>query len=479
MRALALVRRVLGGSLLFVGGACGGPGATGRALVELEGPIDQMPPVGALRLRSAVQLDPADIWLLSGELTPSLAEGLFHGNPSSTLVRRRIEVAVFQKEGSLAVWPRRVLDPGMTYSIFAIGEGFLGAFRVARAPLAIAQRQGSADAVVGSWVPYCSATPHGLEVIDDGASIRVPLLYGGTADLRPGLGAHRVLEGRCFELRSTASAFWTPPAEVGEVFVEPEILRSLEGPSLELCSSMLEMDEASRLAPCMRVRGGVVEGPPDLDWAATRVLRGEEVIAETVTSGAFRFGPLESGSTYRIEFVFSSSRGRSEGAQEVEIVASEGRVVLNEIYSNPRGPEPQSEWVEVLNIGNAPISMAEFFLMDSGATVALPDVVLPPGGFGLIVPSNFQVSEGLDPLPDAGALPIVVERLGHLGLANAGEALELCGRGGEVISSVPKLTTREGRSLARLDPFGPDTVDAFAFHGAPGASPGRPNVFEP
>jgi hypothetical protein len=69
--------------------------------------------------------------------------------------------------------------------------------------------------------------------------------------------------------------------------------------------------------------------------------------------------------------------------------------------------------------------------------------------------------------------------LGARGLSNTGEALLLVGPEG-VVSRFPAFgASRAGHSIARRSlEAADDDPNAFAEHGAPGASPGAPNTFE-
>jgi hypothetical protein len=69
--------------------------------------------------------------------------------------------------------------------------------------------------------------------------------------------------------------------------------------------------------------------------------------------------------------------------------------------------------------------------------------------------------------------------LGERGLANSGEALLLVGAEG-VVSRFPALTAAHpGVSWARRTPDAPDDLtSSFAEQGRPGASPGKPNLFD-
>jgi hypothetical protein len=153
--------------------------------------------------------------------------------------------------------------------------------------------------------------------------------------------------------------------------------------------------------------------------------------------------------------------------------------VLNEVLANPAGPEPDGEWIELVNDSARPASLSGLWLEDSSGHVQLPDAVLGPGEMALIVSDRFRAS-GLDvPVPQSVRL-LRVPSLGARGLSNQGEGLLLVGSEG-VVSRFPLLAAAHaGHSLARRTLDGSDDDPAgFAEQGAVGATPGAPNVFEP
>lgn len=153
-------------------------------------------------------------------------------------------------------------------------------------------------------------------------------------------------------------------------------------------------------------------------------------------------------------------------------------VVLNEVFANPNGPEPAAEWVELTNDGSAPVDLATLELRDQGGAIELPEFTLAPGAFVLVARSDFAPAGGPDPTPPGDTVILRVESLGKNGLSNSGEALELVGAGGSVVSRFPALPKpKPGVSVARRAPWTLDDDPAgFGHHASPGASPGRANV---
>jgi len=101
-------------------------------------------------------------------------------------------------------------------------------------------------------------------------------------------------------------------------------------------------------------------------------------------------------------------------------------VAITEVLANPAGPEPQQEYVELRNLGDAQVSLGGLRLADSKGGDDLPDQALAPGGYALVVTSSYDPSEGSDPPPRAGTLLVRVDsRLGADGLSNSGETVQL------------------------------------------------------
>jgi hypothetical protein len=110
-------------------------------------------------------------------------------------------------------------------------------------------------------------------------------------------------------------------------------------------------------------------------------------------------------------------------------------IAITEVLANPKGPEPQQEYVELRNLGDADVSLGGLRLADSKGGDDLPAEVLAAGGYALVVTSTYDPAEGSDPAPRAGTLLVRVDtRLGSDGLSNSGETVQLV-QGDAVVSS--------------------------------------------
>jgi len=174
-----------------------------------------------------------------------------------------------------------------------------------------------------------------------------------------------------------------------------------------------------------------------------------------------------------------SGLGASSGIQmSITTAAARRHFVLNEVLANPLGPEPDAEWIELINDSTAFASLADVWLEDSGGHVELPDAELGPGEIALLVAESFRASALDVPLAE-GVRLLRLASLGARGLGNGGEPLLLVGPEG-VISRFPSLpAVHGGRSIARRTLDGADDDPRnFSEHGSPGASPGAPNSFD-
>jgi hypothetical protein len=123
---------------------------------------------------------------------------------------------------------------------------------------------------------------------------------------------------------------------------------------------------------------------------------------------------------------------------------------LSEVLADPWGPEPESEWVELRNIGNAPGSLLGYLLRDSGGETLLPEVIMPPASVALIVGEAFVVNPDTDPVPEPTTLRVQVKEVGTRGLSNSGEQLVLLDPEGRAVSTIPALPATSGKSWSRV-----------------------------
>jgi hypothetical protein len=141
-------------------------------------------------------------------------------------------------------------------------------------------------------------------------------------------------------------------------------------------------------------------------------------------------------------------------------------VVITEVLGNPAGTEGTQEFVELQNLDPEPASLAGMVIEDKTGSDALPNAIIPAGGFAVVVPEAFVVNEGKDPPPrDDAVLVRVPGKLGSDGFANAGEPVRLV-KDGVVISQYggwvnTSATAWNGRSVRRISPESCDQPSAW------------------
>jgi hypothetical protein len=154
-------------------------------------------------------------------------------------------------------------------------------------------------------------------------------------------------------------------------------------------------------------------------------------------------------------------------------------LAITEVLANPAGPEPQQEFVELRNLGAAPVPLDGLSLADSHGADLLPAAMLAPGEYALVVTSTYDPADGPDVPPRAGTQLLRVDtRLGADGLSNSGEVTRLL-HDDAVISSYGgwvdvSAAAWSGRSVHRLVESACDRAAAWnhtPLPATPGAGP--------
>lgn len=164
-------------------------------------------------------------------------------------------------------------------------------------------------------------------------------------------------------------------------------------------------------------------------------------------------------------------------ALTLSTLASLDRLAITEVRADPQGPEPEQEYVEVLNYGDVPLDLASIALSDRpdrlGDVVERP-LTLAPGQRALLVADRFDPEEPSDdPVPPGIPLVRVGASLASGGLTNAGEPLFLRDGAGRRLSAAPSVDVPAGRCLQRRDGASMRDGSASAFQVAP-CTPGLP-----
>jgi hypothetical protein len=143
-------------------------------------------------------------------------------------------------------------------------------------------------------------------------------------------------------------------------------------------------------------------------------------------------------------------------------------VAITEVLANPAGSENTQEFVELFNRGSAAVSLGGWTLEDKSGKDVLPEAMLAPGAYALVVADSYNPADGKDPAPADGTLLLhVAGRLGSDGLSNSGEAIRLLDAAGQVVSLYggwvdAGATSWSGRSTKRVSPEACDAPDAWS-----------------
>lgn len=368
------------------------------------------------------------------------------------------------------------LVPGQRYSLAALGVGLLGEFDVALEQPHFAERIWPPVGMSGQVAIFCPEAP----ALPPTRSGPVALdACGAFGDVSSGIADSGLFSESCVSV-SIRQASLEPclvPLSVGDAWLAPTALDGGEGvavPALECEPGEIPLGNG-----CSRSGDTyfVLRKPLDALWILTV---GDQVTGPSSGDSVVVRG-LASRGRYGYSLLSVSSSGaveRFSGSLETE--DARPRVVLNEVLANPNGPEPTQEWIEVYNAGSADASLEGYLLQDGAGEVELPPVLLGAGQYALLVTPEYDRVYPFDLSPSKQVQLIVVEQLGKSGLSNSGEPLILRDASGQIVSGIPPLKhDRAGYSVARRAPELSDVLTSFQTHGAPGASPGEANYFDP
>lgn len=202
-------------------------------------------------------------------------------------------------------------------------------------------------------------------------------------------------------------------------------------------------------------------GPPSLRWPAGQATGDAETWVPVVSTG------LRGTASLSVEAEDRSGNLGAVGAVPVNL-PDLPPLAITEILSNPAGPEPAQEFVELVNTGAGDVDVGGLWLEDGKGRDVLPSAIIPPQGFALIVASGFDAAAPGDVPPKVGTLIVRVDsRLGGDGLANDRDVVRLLLPGGPLISSYDGSTSTaatawNGRSLHRRAGSACDTPSSWS-----------------
>ncbi|APR81994.1 Hypothetical protein A7982_07343 [Minicystis rosea] len=464
----------------------GGGGAGGAELVvtaEPPAPLDAIPPVTRLRIETSAPLDPTLVSLVQGEVGPGHLRQLAERDPSKALAERILSSVVFRDGAALIVAPTIMLEPGERYSL-ALAElrQALPIHVTSTDTIPLLRRLWPPeDAIaVQPTAVWCGEDPLPaiealVDLVPEGPRGRI---VRGAA---PGGAGQRCLR---FESGSDvmAGGAWVPPPVVMGpdlavmARLEPGLVRVGEK-GTEVPALACDADEIALGPGCARVLDDRVLGRSPavpLLWAVAGA--GVDSVLTTRAGDPFVITGLPPATEVMLDVSATDARGTVLRMLVSAVTTTPmPHVVLNEILANPLGPEPASEWVEIVNDGQIPVELKGYAIVDGGGETVLPTATLAPGAFALVVNDGFDEKVCIDPCPAPGTLILRVPHLGKNGLSNAGEPIGLRDENGVIVSQLPIAPKpKPGKSVARRAPALSDSSESFAIADP---SPGRSNVF--
>lgn len=435
---------------------------------------DPAPPVLRVRVGLAAPRELA-ARLVSGSLTDAQRGALAAGAPSDAVLAREVPLTVTGAGAAWSLAPAWPLEPG-EHTLVLSGSGEALPF------------------VVGPWDPWSllrrvwpASGGRGFAVLCGEAPLPafepVAVALEGSGD--EGLLSRGLLEDggvvvgdRCVRWTRTAVGAGVgvlPPAlAVGAQrwYLDPAPLtpEPLGPPEAPLACTSVEIPFGPGCATVLDDRAVVRTPPAAALWALSAP--GGGLVRQTAGE-ALIVAPLPPSSAVPIQLAWAiAGEPLAHASLVLQTLAPAPHLVVSEVLANPLGPEPDGEWVELVNVGQVTVALEDYRLRDGGGEQPLPGVDLEPGAYAVLVHAGAALPEGLP--PDAVVVPL--DTLGTNGLSNAGEPVSLVdGGSGAVVSTLPATPKpKEGKSVARSDLLsGDDDPGAFAV-GVP--TPGAPNL---
>lgn len=476
---------------VFIVGLLGCSGNTGMVptedgawdlSLEPEATPENVSPVVALMITSRNGApDPSDLILIEGEISAASLQRYRERETTETLAERVIPSRVEASPKTLILRPQQLLLTGQRYSVIA-REGVVARFLV------------GADFGVGYltrvWPPRDSSQATAQSIYCGSSAPTQPTTAalfpsGVTAEILPGIDRHGLASGSCVrvipQISMDSPLQLQPPPRVLGYALEPSAFRA--GVARDQVASRPCSGSETSIGPgCLEVENGraIVRGPAaPTFWAVSSALGWRSLVVPENSSFAFPVSSAEVGLNVQIT-VFDLSGRSMESSIDIAGVPAAGHVILNEVMSNPSGPEPAEEWIELLNAGDDAAEMVGWKLCDEGSQVELPPMRLEPRAFVLLVRSDYVGGVANDVPPASETALVRLSQLGKSGLLNSGESLRLVDALGRLVSTFPGIpSSRDGVSVARRDPLTlDDEKNGFAPHAFPGSSPGEPNSVE-
>ena len=123
-----------------------------------------------------------------------------------------------------------------------------------------------------------------------------------------------------------------------------------------------------------------------------------------------------------------------------------GDILINEVMANPVGLTelPETEYVELFNASEKDISLNGWIFIYDSREVALPDIVLPVGGYAVLYRAGREISVS------SGALSVGIDKF-PAALANTGKTISLKNSKDLIIDEITYPRATAGKSYERSD----------------------------
>lgn len=460
--------------------------------VEPPSPLDAAPPILRLRLSFGAEppVDPGRVFLIEGEIGPSHVRQIERDDLSKALSARIVPAFVWLDEAALpeqvvVVAPTVPLEFGATFTVASGDPLFSAELRVLEVdPARTLERvwpplEGGITAALGIWCGEDAIAPFEVRAaLEPGGP---PGFFRAGAALGAGMRCARFEAdpGSSVELGEGAAFVGPPALELGGLLrLDPRPFVSEASPS-PVEPLACEIGEVAFGPGCARVLddrliGRAPEAP--FLWVVASGELGIDQVFTTAAGDPFGVAGLAPLTSIGLSVTAVDLSGGAAGALvSVSTLAPMPHVIINEVYANPLGEEPEQEWIEIVNDGAVAADLGGYIVADIGGKAELPSAWLAPGELALIVNEAYnEMEDELDPAPLPGTLILRVPSLGRSGLSNGGEPIKLLDPAGNVLSRAPATPKpKPGSSLARVSPAAVDGL-AMSFKIAR-PTPGSPN----
>lgn len=470
------------------------------------------------RVRVDLPLEPpleAAVWLLEGEATPALLEDAARRPLLAATTARAVALDVAGGPTGPFFEPRAPLRPGASYTLLLPAwavDGAVTAGWTYAPPWAISLRVSAASthgAAVRTSLPAdgASAVPVNVQALRvaldgslraDGPALRLLDAAGATVDatvadeacegfdagavhclaltpnatLQPNAAYALTLAEDAVDLRGGPLADWRANFRTAaHADTQPPHLLALtcgrdERAIAGLC--VLSDDRSLRV----RLRAGEavhVVGALGGEHLALPAPRGEATLA---------FDGLPPARRLDLALTLTDAAGQQLTlTTALQTMAPLASLTISEVRSDPLGPEPAQELVELYNFGPQAIAVEGFTLADAPERDGspLPPASIPGGSTALVVGAGFDPDDPEDgPIPPGTLLIRLSGGLGKSGLSNAGEPLVLRDAAGNRLAAAPAVRTGSGACLQRTAPRARGGLASdFGVVPSTGCSPGR------